>query len=69
MHLNSKRRPELYQMSGSPYTKGKDGKVRDRSGTVIDLFPDVRDILLEVHRGDRFRGSKLAVASRASQQT
>ena len=56
-------------MVGSPYTKDRDGKVRDRSGTVIDLFPGVREILLEVYRGDRFRGTKLAVASRASEQT
>ncbi|CAM9188588.1 unnamed protein product, partial [Sphacelaria rigidula] len=51
-------------MRGSPFGKGKDGKVRDRSGTVIDLFPGVREILLAVHRDERFQGSELAIASR-----
>jgi len=52
-------------MRGAPFTK-KDGKVRDRGGEVIDLFPGVREILLEVHRGHRFRGTKLAIASRTT---
>ncbi|CAN0130535.1 unnamed protein product, partial [Hapterophycus canaliculatus] len=58
-------KPELYQMRGAPFTK-KDGKVRDRAGEVIDLFPGVREVLLEVHHGERFRGTKLAIASRTS---
>ena len=53
-------------MRGAPFTKNKDGKVRDRGGEVIDLFPGVREILLEVHRGHRFRDTKLAIASRTS---
>lgn len=60
------RKPELYQMRGAPFTKKRDGKVRDRGGEVIDLFPGVREILLEVHRGHRFRDTKLAIASRTS---
>lgn len=60
------RKPELYQIRGAPFTKKKDGKVRDRGGEVIDLFPGVREALLEVHRGHRFRGTKLAIASRTS---
>ena len=55
-------------MRGSPFTKKKDGKVRDRAGTVIDLFPGVREALLEVHKGHRFRGTKLAIASRTSHE-
>lgn len=55
-------------MRGSPFTKKKDGKVRDRAGTVIDLFPGVREALLEVHKDDRFRGTKLAIASRTSHE-
>lgn len=55
-------------MRGSPFTKKKDGKVRDRTGTVIDLFPGVREALLEVHKDDRFRGTKLAIASRTSHE-
>eukprot|EP00903_Cladosiphon_okamuranus_P006453 g6313.t1 len=58
-------KPELYQMRGAPFTK-KDGKVRDRGGEVIDLFPGVREALLEVHRGHRFQNTKLAIASRTS---
>ncbi|CAB1096927.1 unnamed protein product [Ectocarpus sp. CCAP 1310/34] len=61
-------KPELYQMRGAPFTKEKDGKVRDRSGEVIDLFPGVREALLEVHRGHRFRDTKLAIASRTSHE-
>lgn len=53
-------------MKGAPFTKKKDGKVRDRGGEVIDLFPGVREALLEVHRGHRFRGAKLAIASRTT---
>lgn len=53
-------------MRGAPFTKKKDGKVRDRAGEVIDLFPGVREALLEVHRGHRFRDTKLAIASRTS---
>lgn len=53
-------------MRGAPFTKKKDGKVRDRGGEVIDLFPGVREALLEVHRGHRFRDTKLAIASRTS---
>ena len=60
------RKPELYQMRGAPFGRKKDGKVRDRGGEVIDLFPGVREILLEVHRGHRFRDTKLAIASRTS---
>lgn len=56
-------------MRGSPFTKKQDGKVRDRSGAVIDLFPGVREALLAVHRGDeRFRGTRLAIASRTSHE-
>ncbi|CAM9638468.1 unnamed protein product [Ectocarpus sp. 13 AM-2016] len=55
-------------MRGAPFTKKKDGKVRDRSGEVIDLFPGVREALLEVHRGHRFRDTKLAIASRTSHE-
>ncbi|CAM9768807.1 unnamed protein product [Ectocarpus sp. 12 AP-2014] len=61
-------KPELYQMRGAPFTKKKDGKVRDRSGEVIDLFPGVREALLDVHRGHRFRDTKLAIASRTSHE-
>lgn len=53
-------------MKGAPFSKKKDGKVRDRGGEVIDLFPGVREALLEVHRGHRFRGTKLAIASRTT---
>lgn len=53
-------------MKGAPFTKKKDGKVRDRGGEVIDLFPGVREALLEVYRGHRFRNTKLAIASRTS---
>lgn len=60
--------PELYQMRGSPFRKGEDGKVRDRSGTVIDLFPGVREILLSVHRDERFQESTLAIASRTEHE-
>ncbi|CAM9896596.1 unnamed protein product [Scytosiphon promiscuus] len=59
-------KPELYQMRGAPFTKKKDGKVRDRAGEVIDLFPGVREVLLEVHRDERFRHTRLAIASRTS---
>lgn len=53
-------------MKGAPFSKKKDGKVRDRGGEVIDLFPGVREALLEVHRGHRFQGTKLAIASRTT---
>lgn len=53
-------------MRGAPFTKKKDGKVRDRAGEVIDLFPGVREVLLEVHHGERFRNTRLAIASRTS---
>lgn len=67
--LPESRQPELFQMSGSPFTKSKDGKVRDRSGTVIDLFPDVRSILLAIHREERFGNTRLAIASRTEHST
>lgn len=51
-------------MKGSPFTRGKDGKVVDCGGKVIDLFPGFREALLEVHRGERFAGTRLAIASR-----
>ena len=60
------RHPELYQMRGSPFTK-KDGKVRDRAGTVIDLFPGVREALLDVHKDDRFRGCLLYTSDAADE--
>lgn len=60
------RKPELYTMRGAPFTKEQDGRVIDRSGAVIDLFPGVREALLEIHRADRFRGTRLAIASRTS---
>lgn len=67
--FSSPRHPELYQMRGSPFTKKKDGKVRDRSGVVIDLFPGVREALLAVHRDEeRFRDTRLAIASRTSHE-
>lgn len=63
-HFCRVRRAEIEQMKGSPFTRERDGKVRDRSGKVIDLFPGVREALLEVHRGGRFAGTQLAIASR-----
>lgn len=51
-------------MKGSPFTRDNDGKVRDRGGKVIELFPGVREALLEVYREDRFTGTKLPIASR-----
>lgn len=51
-------------MKGPPFNREKDGKVRDRGGKAIELFPGVREALLEVHRGGRFAGTQLAIASR-----
>lgn len=51
-------------MKGPPFTRDKSGKVRDDGGKAIELFPGVRDALLEVHRGARFAGTHLAIASR-----
>lgn len=51
-------------MKGTPFTREKDGKVRDRGGKVVALSPGVRDALLEVHRGGRSAETKLAIASK-----
>ncbi|CAM9637561.1 unnamed protein product [Discosporangium mesarthrocarpum] len=61
-------KPELFQMRGSPYSV-RDGKVRDCKGTVIDLFPGVREILLDIHTNERFSETRVAAASRTEHPT
>eukprot|EP00607_Mallomonas_marina_P000595 CAMPEP_0182428684 /NCGR_PEP_ID=MMETSP1167-20130531/23208_1 /TAXON_ID=2988 /ORGANISM="Mallomonas Sp, Strain CCMP3275" /LENGTH=175 /DNA_ID=CAMNT_0024611713 /DNA_START=62 /DNA_END=589 /DNA_ORIENTATION=+ len=58
-------RPELYMMSGSPYRKDAQGRILDRRGTEISLFPGVEDILREVKSWGS--STQLGVASRTDE--
>ncbi|CAM9859981.1 unnamed protein product, partial [Choristocarpus tenellus] len=59
-------KPELYQLRGSPFSRSG-GKVVDCMGAKIDLFPGVRDILMDIETQERFSGTRIAAASRGNQ--
>mmetsp|Transcript_13036 Transcript_13036/g.16716 ORF Transcript_13036/g.16716 Transcript_13036/m.16716 type:complete len:176 (-) Transcript_13036:211-738(-) len=55
--------PEMYELHGAPFSY-QDGKVYDRAGTEVTLFPDVRNILMRIHSSEEFQNTKICSASR-----
>jgi len=57
--------PEMYELwgGGSPFTQAKDGSLKDKRGTRVDLLGDVREILLELHTHPKWADTEVAIAS------
>ena len=58
--------PEMYELwggGGSPFKVMKDGNLSDRSGTVVRLLGDVREIMSEFRHDPKWSDSVIAVAS------
>ena len=58
--------PEMYELwggGGSPFKVLKNGNLSDRSGTIVRLLGDVRQIMAEFRTDTKWSGSVIAVAS------
>lgn len=58
--------PEMYELWGSggaPFKLRKDGNLSDRSGTVVRLLGDVKNIMTEFKTDSKWSDSIIAVAS------
>ena len=57
--------PELYELwgGGSPFEENKDGTLSDRSGTMVHLLGDVKNILYELKTDPKWKDTIVAVAS------
>mmetsp|Transcript_1841 Transcript_1841/g.2510 ORF Transcript_1841/g.2510 Transcript_1841/m.2510 type:complete len:176 (-) Transcript_1841:159-686(-) len=56
-------KPEMNQTEGAPFSYN-DGKVFDKSGTEVMLFPEVAKILHRIRTSEEFRETKVVCASR-----
>jgi len=59
--------PEMYMISGAPFTK-EDGRVYDRRGTEVRVYPAAAAALELVHKDPRFGETKVAFASRSNKR-
>lgn len=62
--------PEMYELWGSggaPFTPTKDGNLKDRSGERVFLMGDVRNIFRELATLDRWKDTRVAIASRCDE--
>jgi Acid Phosphatase len=55
----------MYQIAGPPFRVAA-GKVLDRSGTHIALYPAAKAILEELHTHTGFASTRVATASRTT---
>eukprot|EP00052_Salpingoeca_macrocollata_P010131 m.79237 g.79237 ORF g.79237 m.79237 type:complete len:183 (-) comp17410_c0_seq1:115-663(-) len=57
--------PEMEMIAGLPFRRCEHtGRVTDRANEEIQLFPDVHDILHDLHTQEHFQGVQVAYASR-----
>mmetsp|Transcript_25415 Transcript_25415/g.33182 ORF Transcript_25415/g.33182 Transcript_25415/m.33182 type:complete len:178 (+) Transcript_25415:169-702(+) len=56
--------PEMYLLDGGAPFSYQNGRVFDRYGTEVDLFPDVRNILWRINSSEEFQDTKIGSASR-----
>ncbi len=62
--------PEMYELwgrGGAPFTPTGDGNLKDRAGNKVSLMGDVRNILTELATEDRWKDTKVAIASRCDE--
>jgi len=58
--------PEMYQLwgtGGSPFTPAKGGDLKTRSGELVELMEDTREIMHELGTADKWKDTVVAVAS------
>lgn len=53
----------LWGGGGSPFKPLANGNVKDRSGTEVKILADLRDILIEVKSEDKWKDTRIGVAS------
>eukprot|EP01041_Mallomonas_annulata_P005414 gene5414-10839_t len=58
-------KPELYQLSGSPFRRDKTGRILDKRGTEILLFPGVDNIIRQIKSWGN--DTKIGIASRTDE--
>ena len=64
--------PEMYELwggGGSPFKVLKDGNLSDRSGTIIRLLGDVRELMYEFKTDPKWAETVIAVASSCDEPT
>lgn len=64
--------PEMYELWGSggaPFKLRSDGNLSDRSGTIVRLLGDVKNIMKEFKTDDKWSDSIIAVASSCDEPT
>ena len=61
--------PEMYQLwgGGSPFSQGKNGDLKDRSGERVYLMGDVRNIMTELKNDQKYKDCQVAIASRCDE--
>jgi len=58
--------PEMYMLDGAPFQKLPDGRVLDRGGTEVRVYPAAREALRLLASHEAFEGCHVACASRTS---
>ena len=62
--------PEMYELlygtGGSPFNPTPDGNLVDKSGNLIELIGDVREIMYELKTDTRWANTNVAIASKVS---
>ena len=62
--------PEMYELlygtGGSPFNPTPDGNVKDKSGNIVALIGDVREIMYELKTDPKWVNTKVAIASKVS---
>ena len=54
----------LYGTGGAPFKSRPDGDLIDKSGNIIFLLGDVRDIMYELKTDEKWKNTKVAIASK-----
>ena len=59
----------MYQLwgGGSPFSQGKNGDLKDRSGERVYLMGDVRNIMSELKNDQKYKDCQVAIASRCDE--
>ena len=62
--------PEMYELlygtGGSPFNPTPDGNLKDKSGNIVALIGDVREIMYELKTDPKWVNTKVAIASKVS---
>ena len=61
--------PEMYMLSGAPFKKDQRGRVFDRAGEEVVVYPAAMACPKELATADEWKGAKIAYASRTHQKS